>query len=124
MLHICSSQSQSLHLLQLVQNSIQVVQYKRSLDPAVDRRGGKNTLETLDLLEEIDDDLDRLGITTVKVHSAENKDAPFKIGVMTSSFLYAKCSRFDVVCRTDRRKSRNGRDVARQLKENFPPFRS
>jgi nicotinamidase-related amidase len=33
----------------------------------VDKRGGKNTLETLDLLEDIDDDLDRLGITTIKV---------------------------------------------------------
>jgi hypothetical protein len=34
-----------------------------------DKRGGKNTLETLDLLEEIDDDLDRLGITMVKVYT-------------------------------------------------------
>jgi hypothetical protein len=34
-----------------------------------DKRGGKNTLEILDMLEEIDDDLDRLGITMVKVYT-------------------------------------------------------
>ena len=54
----------------------------------LDKRGGKNNLGTLDLLEEIDDDLDRLGIPMVKVYHILALCKPFDhLAIKDRAFL-------------------------------------